>query len=169
MIMLKSVCISISEVRMLKCLSSCDSSGWLILEHFSKQVHSLIIDLIRGNDITQVVLGEIRPLDRVEFLVLGQAGPWLLSRTPKQSKDLLKLRNLPLSFEQGLVNGELGKDASNWPDIYRGSILVHFKKELRAAIVQSDYTFCVGFDWDREGTGQAKISQLYLIVLLTGQ
>ena len=81
--------LSICEVRMLKSHSCCDSSRGLILKHFAQQIHALVIDLIGRYNVAQIVLREVGPLDRVKLLVLGQAGPRLLSRTAKQSKDLL--------------------------------------------------------------------------------
>ena len=94
-------------------LLGCDAPGRLVLEHLEQQVEASIIDQVCRYQVAQIDLLVIRPVDRLELLVLGQTGPDFGCGFAKDSEDLQQLRVLVVPLEQRVVHRQLSEDASH--------------------------------------------------------
>ena len=74
--------------------------------------------------------------------------PAFLGRSSQDSEDFPNLVELVLTAEQWSFGCQLGKDAANRPDVDRGSVLIHLKKQLGCSVVQGYDIFGVRLDGD---------------------
>lgn len=140
--------------------------------------------------VDDVVVGVARPLGETGLEVgeAGDAGPVFFSGSTEDAEDLEDFVNLRVAGEQGFACGHLGEDAANGPHVDACAVLTATEEDFGCAVPEGDdlrgvsidmsrvkaaerfaYLVGVGAERDTKGSGQTKIGELEVALLVNEQ
>ena len=140
--------------------------------------------------VDDVVVGVAIPFGETGLEVgeAGDAGPVFFSRSSEDAEDLEDFVNLRVTGEQGLASGHLGEDAADGPHVDACAVLTTTEEDFGSAVPEGDdlgrvsfgmlrvevvkridYLVGVCAERDAKGSGQAKIGELEVALLVNEQ
>lgn len=94
---------------------------------------------------------------RFEELKLESFRPILLIGSSHDFEDLENLVYLRVPGKKWFLLSHLCHDAADRPLVQGGRVLLLPKEDLRRSVPKSDHLMCIGLDWQRERSSEAKI------------